>query len=185
MAALAGVSVPTLKIHQRAGAPMPKKGTDPQRWLPEYHEWRARHRRQPGPEGAPADAEMQSHRRELAKLRAIREKIALGKEQDQLLLRQDVIDFASEAVLAVNNRLDAMIQRLGGVLGSVCQGGSAHVVQAVAAEVEDIRAVFAQGMRRTYERDGREAADGTEDHAELDSGAAPNGQPMGGPAPNA
>jgi len=153
LARLAGVSVPQLRLHQKAGAPVPKTKADIQKWLPEYHAWRDQHRRTPGPAPAQGDPQLLEHKREIAKLRALRDRISLAKEQRQLIPRQQVIDYASEAVLAANQRFDAMQRRAAARLGPLCQGGAAVVEAILAEEMASVRAALAEGMQRTHDGD--------------------------------
>lgn len=151
LALLAGISRSQLAMLEKAGAPMPKTRAAVDKWLPSFHAWRAARAKPPGPAPAAGDPELLQHKRELARIRATREKIDLAERQRQLLTRQEVVDYASQAVLTVNRGLDNFVRRLAAELGPTTQGGAPAVEIVAARLLDDLREDFAKGMARTHE----------------------------------
>lgn len=158
LAALAGVSETSWKNHKAAGCPKPKNRADIAAWLKRYHGWRRQNGKvERAPSSASSngvDAETTQHKRELWKLRAKELKIEIARQEGELLSRKDVIDYASAAVLAVNNGLDAAINRVVSRLGPLCQGGETHVEEVLRAEIDHLRERFSKGMHAVHEQQG-------------------------------
>lgn len=153
LARLAGVAESTLKLHMKAGAPMPRSPNAVQSWLPKYHNWRDRQRRTSGP--APGaidlDPEILANRRERGRLQNMSMRIDLAVQQKQLIRIDDVRANAIKAILACNAHLDAIKMRLAAQLGPCCQGGEAFVLEQIDIELTAMRADFASGMGRAAE----------------------------------
>lgn len=148
LAALAGVASSTLKLHTRAGAPMPRRKADVMKWLPAYHAWREARRR---PAGAPRAAA--PHPEELRvtierkRLLATLTKIAVAEKMGKLVPRDAVVVSRSLSILTVKNRLFGMVKmfaaRFGPLIGP---NGEALVEDALLADVTETCLALSRSM---------------------------------------
>lgn len=155
LAAMAGVSESTWKSHKAHGCPTPKNRADLPAWMKRYHLWRKKHGKvesTPGASSNGVDAETTKHKREVWRLRGLGMKLDLAERERQLIKRQQVVDYASQAVLAVNNGLDAAINRAVARLGPLCQGGETHVEEVLRAEIDHLRERFAKGLTAVHDQ---------------------------------
>jgi hypothetical protein len=179
LAAMAGVSATTWKAHVAQGAPTPKSRADLPAWAKRYHAWRRQNGKvETEPRAVREDDPNAALRAEQIKIRTMRDKIALAREQGQLVPRQQVIDYASEAVLAANQQFDAMLRRAAARLGPLCQGGEAAVESVLAEEIDVVRERLADGMQRTHDPGRtwiRSEEQPHESHAPRAAGTSPAG----------
>jgi hypothetical protein len=148
LAALAGVASSTLKLHARAGAPMPRRKADVMKWLPAYHAWREARRR---PAGAPRAAA--HHVEELRvtierkRLLATLTKIAVAEKMGKLVPRDEVVTSRSVAILTVKNRLFTMVKKFAARFGPLIgPNGEALVEGDLLAEVTETCLALSRSM---------------------------------------
>jgi phage terminase Nu1 subunit (DNA packaging protein) len=152
LAALVGVSVPTLRANFKAGAPSPARGSKVETWVAKFHQWRKANvgnwnERQAQEARTREGKESQGHKTELAKWRAAEAKLRVGEATRALVSRKEVVEFASRAILTVRSRMNAMVSKMQSRLENV----PGHVVaEELQAEVDSICAAFAQGMEQTH-----------------------------------
>lgn len=148
LAALAGVAASTLKLHARAGAPMPRRKADVMKWLPAYHAWREARRR---PAGAPRAAA--PHPEELRatierkRLLATLTKIAVAEKLGKLVPRDAVVASRSLSILTVKNRFFAMVKKFAARFGPLIgPNGEALVEGDLLAEVTETCIALSRSM---------------------------------------
>lgn len=153
LAAMVGVSETTWKGHKAEGCPVPKSKADLPAWAKRYNQWRRANGKVANASAGAStgDPELLKHKRELAKYRALQLQLQMQERQGELLPRQVVVDYASEAVLAVGQQMDAAVRRIAARLGPQTQGGAASVESVVRAEFDLIRERFSRSMSRTYD----------------------------------
>lgn len=159
LAAMAGVSRSTLDLHAKAGAPMPKRKADVQKWLPSYHAWRETQRRQAGapPSRAPNPEEMKVTI-ERKRWLSILAKIAVAEKMGKLVPRDEVVASRSVAILTVKNRLFTMVKKFAARFGPLIgPNGEALVESEMLSEVTDICTAFSRSMENEI-REAPEAA---------------------------
>lgn len=153
LSAIAGVSETSWKAHKAAGCPVPTSRKDLVPWAKRYGAWRRQHGKvdRAAAPSAAVDPELLQHKRELARYRALQLQLQMQVRQGELLPRKVVVDYASEAVLAAGQQMEAAIRRIAARLGPQTQGGAASVEAVVRAELDLIRERFAKSMARTHE----------------------------------
>lgn len=187
LAGLAGVAESTLKLHRKAGAPMPRSRRDIEAWLPRYHEWRAIRAKRPGPAAAPPNPETTRWVSERMKWLAVGARLRAGREAGELVPRSEVVEFASEAVLTCRQRMNDMATKLPMRLLHLPDEAAIQVV--LQEEVDAICADFERGMTRTIQAEvaaERAASSSTvKEHAQDDTdGVASEGAALAADAEN-
>lgn len=144
LARLAGVSESTWHLHVKAGCPVPRSVKDVQRWLPRYHEWRAKRRRRSGTEAVSLDPEVRKWQEHRAKFLALSTEARFRKTIGELVSRKDVEERGARQALLVRMRLNNMARTLSSRL---FQAPSVDWIrEQIQGEVDAICAAFARGL---------------------------------------
>lgn len=193
LAHMASVSVTTWRGHKVQGCPVPTTSEELPQWLRRYAAWRLEHgkvdptERASTPTGAPPqDAEDLRLKREQQQMRNRILKLQLETRERLVLPRAVVVQYASDAVLTVRNKLDAFVRTMAARYGPrIGDGGEIEMLEAMSSEIDRICEDFAKGMARTHDDDAvaqaegasgaADAVPGSDDQSELAADAEADG----------